>query len=188
MTGLIRPAMVLFSLLSLLTGVVYPVVVTVAAQGLFPRAAHGSLILRDGRVVGSECIGQLFESPRYFWGRPSSTEPPYHAGASTGSNLGPSNPALGEAVAARVAALRAADPDNSLPVPVDLLTASGSGLDPDISIAAAVYQAGRVAHARGVPRETVERLIAEQSHRPWVPGFGEPSVNVLLLNLALDQE
>lgn len=188
MSGLIRPALVLFTLLSLLTGLVYPLVVTVAAQGLFPKAAHGSLIVRDGQVVGSECIGQLFSSPRYFWGRPSGTVPPYNGVGSTGSNLGPSNPALGEAVAARVAALRAADPGNSQPVPVDLVTASGSGLDPAISIAAALYQADRVARARGVPRETVARLIAEQSERPWVPGFGEPSVNVLLLNLALDRE
>ena len=183
----VRPALVLFGVLTLITGVAYPLVVTVAAQGLFPQHAAGSLILRDGRAVGSTLIGQNFTDRKNFWGRPSATGPmPYNASASSGSNQGPLNPALADAVKARVAALRAADPGNLAPVPVDLVTASGSGLDPHISLAAARYQAARVARARGVSQEKVLGLIDTQTETPLAGLLGEPRINVLELNLALD--
>jgi len=182
-----RPALVLFVALTVLTGIVYPAVVTALGQRLFPREANGSLIERDGRTVGSALIGQPFDAPAYFWGRPSATTPnPYNAESSSGSNVGPTNPALTDAVKARIAALRAADPSNSAPVPVDLVTASGSGLDPDISPAAARYQAGRVARARGLARDRVDALIAQHTRGRQLGVFGEPRVNVLKLNLALD--
>lgn len=183
----LRPALALFVLLSVVTGLIYPFAVTGVAQVLFPRHANGSLIVRAGQTVGSALIGQQFTDPGHFWGRPSATAPqPYNALASGGSNLGPTNPVLVEAVKARVAALRAADPGNAAPVPVDLVTASGSGLDPDISLAAARYQAPRVARARGLPPAQITALIERQAQRPWLRVLGEPRVNVLALNLALD--
>jgi K+-transporting ATPase ATPase C chain len=191
MKALLRPAVVLLALFTLLTGLLYPLAVTGLAQVVFPFQANGSLIRGgvDGRVLGSALIGQPFADPRYFWGRPSATTPfPYNAAASAGSNLGPSNPALVEAVPARVAALRAVDPGNSQPVPVDLVTASGSGLDPDISVAAALYQAPRVARARGLDIGVVRQLVTKRVEGGPL-GFlrlGEPRVNVLKLNLALD--
>lgn len=186
-TGLLRPVLIVFVALSLLTGLLYPAVVTGIAQGLFPHEARGSLIVRDGRAMGSALIGQPFSEPRYFWGRLSATAPmPYNAAASGGSNLGPSNPVLTEAARARVAALRAADPRNTVAVPVDLVTASGSGLDPHISPAAAEYQAARVARARGLPLERVRQLIAAHTEKPPLAVLGDAGVNVLRLNLALD--
>jgi K+-transporting ATPase ATPase C chain len=185
--ALFRPALSLLVLLTGLTGVAYPLVVTGLARVLFPSQAVGSLIVRDGSPVGSALIGQPFEDARYFWGRLSATAPfPYNAAASSGSNLGPLNPALEDAVSARVTALRAADPGNAKPIPVDLVTASGSGLDPHVSPAAAAWQVGRVARARGLSTATVEALVARHTEgRQW--GFlGEPRVNVLALNLALD--
>jgi potassium-transporting ATPase KdpC subunit len=188
MLALFRPAATLLVAFSILTGIAYPLLITVAAQALFPHQSNGSLIQADGRTIGSVLIGQEFTSPRYIWGRPSATAPAYNGGASTGSNLGPSYEALHEAVAARVEALHNTDPDNKEPVPVDLVTASASGLDPDISIAAAKYQSGRVARERGVEQARIEALIERLAHRPVVRGFGEPRVNVLALNLALDNE
>jgi potassium-transporting ATPase KdpC subunit len=186
--GLVRPALVLLALFTALTGVLYPLAVTGAAQALFPDEANGSLIRRHGQVVGSQLIGQRFDDPKYFWGRPSATGPaPYNAAASTGSNLGPLHPALAEAITARIAALRAADPAQAAPVPVDLVTASGSGLDPHVSPAAALYQVGRVARLRGLDEERLRQLVAAHTAARTVGIFGEPRVNVLRLNLALDQ-
>ena len=183
----LRPALVLFLLLTLLTGFLYPLLVTALAQLLFPHQAAGSIVIRDGRAVGSRLIGQSFSDPRYFWSRPSATTPqPYNGTASTGSNLGPLNPQLTAAVRTRIAALRAADPTNSAPVPIDLVTASGSGLDPEISLAAANYQAARVARARGLAPERVQALIAQHTEGRLLGVIGEPRVNVLELNLALD--
>ena len=185
--SILRPALVLFALLSALTGLIYPVVVTGAAKAVFPAEAAGSLIVLDGTTVGSRLIGQNFSDLKHFWGRPSATAPqPYNASASGGANQGPLNPALTDAVKARVEALRAADPGNTAPVPVDLVTASASGLDPDISPAAAQYQAARVARARGVPVEQVSVLIAKNTQAPLWGLLGESRVNVLALNLALD--
>ncbi|QET03126.1 MULTISPECIES: potassium-transporting ATPase subunit KdpC [Cupriavidus] len=185
--GMLRPALTLFVALSIVTGLLYPGVVTGIARAVFPHEAAGSLIVRDGKVVGSELIGQPFSDPKYFWGRLSATAPmPYNAAASVGSNLGPTNPALTDAAKARIDALREADPGNDKPVPVDLVTASGSGLDPHISPAAAQYQAARVARLRGVPLAKVEALIAANTRSPGLDVFGEPGVNVLKLNLALD--
>lgn len=186
--GILRPALVVFAALSLVTGLAYPFLTTGIAAAVFPHEAAGSLIKQDDRVVGSELIGQSFSSPGYFWGRPSATAPmPYNGAGSSGSNLGPRNPALAEAIQARIAALKAADPDNPVPVPVDLVTASGSGLDPHISPAAAAYQAARVARARNLPRAQVDALIQAHTEKPWLGVLGDPAVNVLTLNLALDQ-
>lgn len=182
----IRPALTLLGAFTLLTGVAYPAVVTGAAGVLFPRQAQGSL-LRDGETVrGSTLIGQPFSGAGYFWGRPSATSPANNAAASSGSNLGPTNPALEQAVRDRVAALRAADPGNTAAVPVDLVTASGSGLDPHISPAAAAYQVERVAHARGVEEARVQEIVAAHTEGRTFGVLGEPRVNVLALNLALD--
>ena len=184
----IRPALTMLLLLTVLTGLVYPLAVTGLAQLLFPDQANGSLIVREGRVIGSRLIGQYFDKPEYFWSRPSATAPfPYNAAASGGSNLGPTNPVLIEAVNARVAALRAADPGNDLPIPVDLVTASGSGLDPHISPAAAFYQLGRVARARGIEESVLRDLVAQYTQGRQLGVLGEPRVHVLLLNLALDE-
>lgn len=187
MTSLVRPAIVLFLILTVITGIAYPLVMTGLAQLLFPRQAAGSLIVEDGKVVGSQLIGQAFSDPKYFWSRPSATTPqPYNGTGSTGSNLGPLNPALIVAVKQRIAALHAADPTNKAPVPVDLVTASGSGLDPEESLAAAYYQAGRVARARGLDVEVVRALIVAHERGEFLGVFGDPRVNVLELNLALD--
>lgn len=183
----LRPALVLFAVLSLLTGLLYPLLVTGVAQAVLPHQANGSLILRNGQAVGSELIGQAFSRPDHFWSRPSATGPmAYNGGASSGSNLGPSHPALAEAVQARMAALRAADPGNMAPVPVDLVTASASGLDPHISLAAARYQVARVARARGLSVDQVDQLVAQHTEGAWIGFMGEARVNVLALNLALD--
>ena len=186
MSSVIRPAAVLFAALTLVTGVVYPLAVTGIAQAVFPAQAAGSLVEQEGRVVGSALLGQSFADPKDFWSRPSATTPtPYNAANSGGSNLGPSNPALLDAVKARIAGLRAADPQNAQPIPVDLVTASASGLDPEISVAAARYQTARVARARGLAPARVEALIETQTERPWLGFIGAPRVNVLALNLAL---
>jgi len=188
MARLLRQAIVLLLLLTAITGIAYPFAVTGIAQLVFPHQANGSLILRDGKPVGSALIGQSFTDPKYFWGRPSATAPqPYNGTASAGSNLGPANPALRVAIKQRIAALRAADPDNRAPVPVDLVMASGSGLDPDISPAAALYQSSRVAHARGLPPDGVRALIQRHTRGRQFGVLGEPRVNVLELNLALDR-
>jgi K+-transporting ATPase ATPase C chain len=177
----------MFTVLTLATGVAYPLVVTGAAQSLFPSQAGGSVIVRDGKPVGSALIGQNFNDPGHFWGRPSATGPmPYNAAASSGANQGPLNPALVDAVKGRVEALRAADPGNTAPVPVDLVTASASGLDPHISPAAARYQLGRVARARGLPAEKVQVLVDQHTDTPLIAFLGEPQVHVLQLNLALE--
>ena len=186
-SSILRPAIVLFVLLSALTGLIYPMAVTGAAKAVFPKEAAGSLIVLDGTTVGSKLIGQNFSDPKHFWGRPSATAPqPYNASASGGANQGPLNPALTDAIKARVEALRAADPGNTAPVPVDLITASASGLDPDISPAAARYQAGRVARVRGVPVEQINALIEKNTQGALWGLLGESRVNVLALNLALD--
>jgi K+-transporting ATPase ATPase C chain len=188
MTTHLKPAILLFTLLTLITGVIYPALVTGLTQILFPKQANGSLIIdRQGRTIGSELIGQSFSDPKYFWGRPSATSPyANNAGASSGSNLGPTNPALVDAVKARIQALKDADPANHKPVPVDLVTASGSGLDPHISPAAADYQIGRIAKARHLGQDKLQELVAAHTEgRQWLL-LGEPRVNVLQLNLALD--
>ena len=187
MSSILRPALVLFAVLTALTGVAYPLVVTGIGQAAFPEQAAGSLILRDGKPVGSTLIGQNFSDPKYVWGRPSATGPyPNNATASSGSNQGPLNPALVDAVKGRIEALRAADPGNTSQVPVDLVTASGSGLDPHISVAAAQYQAARVAKARGLPAAQVQQLIEKHTEGRLLGFLGEPRVNVLQLNLSLD--
>lgn len=187
MTSFLRPALVLFVLLSLITGLLYPLAVTGVAQLAFPQAANGSLVVKNGQPVGSELIGQAFSDPRHFWSRPSATSPmPYNAANSAGSNQGPMNPALTDAVKARIAALRAADPGNTAPVPVDLVTASASGLDPHISRAAADYQVARVARVRGLPEAQVRALVAQYTEGPALGFIGEARVPVLRLNLALD--
>jgi K+-transporting ATPase ATPase C chain len=187
MRAQIRPTIVMLVLLSVVTGLVYPAIVTAIALVIFPRQANGSLIVKDGKVVGSSLIGQPFDDPKYFWGRPSATSPfPYNAGSSSGSNLGPTNPALTKAVQERVDSLRAADPDNKAPVPVDLVTTSASGLDPHISPAAALFQVGRVAKARKMDEAAVRQLVEQSTERRQFGFLGEPRVNVLALNLALD--
>jgi K+-transporting ATPase ATPase C chain len=188
MRSQIRPALMALLVFTVLTGLVYPLVVTGIAQLFFPHQANGSLIVVNGQTVGSALIGQSFDDPRYFWGRLSATGPfPYNAAASSGSNLGPTNPALLDAVKARIAALKAGDPANTQPIPVDLVTASASGLDPHISIAAALYQVPRVASARGMSEADVITLVDQYTEGRQLGFLGEPRVNVLLLNLALDE-
>ncbi|PWK92065.1 potassium-transporting ATPase subunit KdpC [Fulvimonas soli] len=187
MGKLVRNALAMLVLMTALTGVAYPLVVTGLARLLFPAQADGSLVTREGKPVGSALIGQSFTDPKYFWGRPSATSPMAdNAAASGGSNQGPTNPALTDAARQRIAALRAADPGNAAPVPVDLVTASGSGLDPDISPAAARYQVSRVARARGLPPDQVLALVEAHTRGRQFGVLGEPRVNVLGLNLALD--
>lgn len=182
-----KPALRLLLVLTALTGVLYSLMLTGIAQIIFPAQANGTLIEQDGKAIGSQLIGQPFDDPRYFWGRPSATSPfPYNAAASSGSNLGPSSAELREIVRQRVEALRAAGPDSALPVPVDLVTTSASGLDPHISVAAARYQVPRVARARGLPEETLLKLINQHTAGRALGFLGEPRVNVLALNLALD--
>jgi len=187
MKSMMRPALVLFAALTLICGVIYPYAITGIAQLAFPDQAAGSLVLRDGKAVGSSLIGQAFSSPRYFWGRPSATSPmPNNAGSSGGSNQGPTNPALLDAVKGRIEVLKAADPGNAAPIPVDLVTASASGLDPDISLAAAYYQVPRVARERKLAEAVVRGLVDATGKAQYFGFLGEPRVNVLALNLALD--
>ena len=186
MASIIRPTLVLFTALTLLTGVAYPLIVTGVAKTVFPAQAAGSLVEKNGKVVGSTLIGQNFADPKNFWSRPSATSPmANNAANSGGSNLGPTNPALLDAVKSRIAALQAADPANKQPVPVDLVTASASGLDPDISLSAAAWQAPRVARSRGLPLAQVQAVIDQNAERRLFGFIGEPRVNVLRLNLAL---
>ncbi len=183
-----KQAVLLFTLLSILTGVVYPLAITAIAQMFFPHQANGSLIYREGKPVASSLIGQPFTDPKYFWSRPSATTPmPYNAGSSSGSNLGPTNPELEKAVRERIAALNKADPGNQAPIPVDLVTSSGSGLDPHISPAAAEYQVARVAKNRGLDAESVRRLVARHIETRTFGLLGEPRINVVELNLDLDR-
>jgi potassium-transporting ATPase KdpC subunit len=187
MTSTLRPALVLFAVLTVLTGVAYPLAVTGIGQMAFAEQAAGSLVLRDGKPVGSSLIGQNFSDPKYVWGRPSATGPmPNNASASSGSNQGPLNPALTDAVKGRIEALRAADPGNTAPVPVDLVTASASGLDPHLSVAGAMFQATRLAKARNLPLPQVQQIIEKHTEGRLFGILGEPRVNVLQLNLALD--
>jgi K+-transporting ATPase ATPase C chain len=189
----LRPALTVFALLTVITGMIYPLAITGIAQVIFPHQANGSLIVIDGKIYGSELIGQPFDDPKYFWGRLSATSTfPFNAfnaenlTGSSGSNYGPLNPALTDAVQARIDALKAADPGNTSPIPVDLITASGSGLDPHISVAAAKYQLHRVAQARGMSDADVQALVDKYTEGRQLGFLGEPRVNVLLLNLALD--
>lgn len=188
MMKMIRPALTSLVILGLITGLVYPAAVTGLAQVFFPAQAKGSLIMKNGSPVGSSLVGQPFDDPKYFWGRPSATQPfPYNAAASSGSNLAQSNPALLQQVQARIALLRAADPHNEKPIPIDLVTASGSGLDPHISPAAAEYQVQRVATACRLHEARIRELIAAYTEGRHLGILGEPRVNVLRLNLALDE-
>ena len=187
MSALFRPAIVLFLMMTLITGIAYPLVVTGIAHVAFPTQAAGSILMRNGTPVGSTLIGQSFSDPKHFWSRPSATSPqPYNGLASGGSNLGPLNPALTDGIKSRIDALHAVDPANKGAIPVDLVTASASGLDPDISLAAAYYQAPRVARERGLAPRSVETLIVTHARGRWLGILGEPRVNVLELNLALD--
>jgi K+-transporting ATPase ATPase C chain len=188
MKSLIRPAVTLFALLTAFTGVLYPLAVTGVAKLAFPDQASGSILMKDGQAIGSSLIGQNFSDPKYFWGRPSATSPMAYNGANSGgSNLGPTNPALIDAIKGRIAALKAADPSNDAPIPVDLVTASASGLDPEISVAAIDYQVARVAKARGVSNDVIASLVSRHRIERLFGLLGEPRVNVLRLNLDLDR-
>jgi K+-transporting ATPase ATPase C chain len=182
----LRPAIVVLVLMTILTGMLYPLALTGIAQGIFPHEANGSLIEHNGKTVGSELIGQTFDDPKYFWGRPSATTPPYNGGSSIGSNYGPMNKNLTDAAKARIEALHNADPASTEQVPVDLVTSSGSGLDPDISVAAALYQAPRVARARRLTEAKVRELVMRNARDRQLGVLGEKRVNVLKVNLALD--
>ena len=187
MTKLLRQSLVMLLVMTVITGVLYPLASTGLAQLIFPHQANGSLLVKDGKPAGSALIGQAFTDPKYFWSRPSATSPnPYNGASSSGSNQGPTDPALADAVQQRIAALRAADPGNTAPVPVDLVTSSGSGLDPQISPAAAQYQLARVARVRGLPAAQLQALVAANTSGRQLGVLGEPRVNVLRLNLALD--
>ena len=190
MTTYLKPALIMLLLLTLVTGVIYPAIVTVFAQTLFNFQANGSLIKNpQGQLIGSELIGQSFSDPKYFWGRPSATGPyPYNAAASSGSNLGATNPALSTSISARIQVIKQADPDNNLPIPVDLITASGSGLDPHISLAAAEYQINRIAKIRQLDEAKLHELVDTYTEDPQWFVFGEPRINVLKLNLTIDQQ
>ena len=182
----IKPALLSFLVLTIITGVIYPLFITGIAQALFPNQANGSLIHVNGKVLGSSLVGQPFDDPRYLWGRLSATSPQYNASSSSGSNIGPSNPALLDEISVRIKALKAADPGNANPVPVDLVTSSASGLDPHISLAAAYYQVPRIARLRGLSQEEVKTIISAHSRGRLFAVIGEPVVNVLESNLALD--
>jgi potassium-transporting ATPase KdpC subunit len=184
----LRKVLIIFGLLTVVTGIAYPLLVTLFAQIAMPHQANGSLIQRDGKTIGSELIGQTFDDPKYFWSRPSATGPSYNGAASTGSNFGPTNPAQIDAVKGRVEAIRKAHPDQSGPVPVDLVTASGSGLDPHVSPAAAEYQVARIARARGRTEDAIRQLLKTHTDDRTFGLLGEPRVNVLMLNLALDKQ
>ncbi len=187
MKTMIRNSIMSLLLFTIITGIMYPLVVTGIAQAVFPHQANGSIVMKDDKAVGSELLGQEFNDPKYFWGRLSATTPyPYNGGSSNGSNLGPNNPDLMKAVQARIAALHAADSGNTTPIPIDLVTASASGLDPHISLAAADYQVKRVSKARGMDESAVRALISQHTKGRWLGLFGEPVVNVLELNLALE--
>ncbi len=189
MSSIVRPALVLFGALTVATGALYPLAVTAVGQAVFADQANGSILMRQGQPVGSALIGQAFTSPQYFWGRPSATSPmANNASGSGGANLGPLNPALLDAVKDRIAALRAVDPSNQAAIPVDLVTASASGLDPHLSVAGVAYQAGRVARVRRLPAARVKALMDAHTEGRWLGFFGEPRVNILALNLALDAE
>jgi K+-transporting ATPase ATPase C chain len=188
MRSLIRPAVVLFLFFTVLTGVLYPLVITGIAQAAFTQAASGSILMRNGKPIGSRLIGQSFSDPKYFWGRPSATSPqPYAGTGSTGSNLGPLNPALTDGIKGHIKALRDADPGHTGLVPVDLVTASASGLDPEESLAAALYQMPRIARLRSLDPQALQTLIGAHAKGRWLGLLGEPRVNVLELNLALDR-
>ena len=188
MSNIVRPAVSLFLVLSVITGIAYPLAVTGAGKALFPAQAAGSLIVNDGKVVGSSLLGQSFTDPKYFWSRPSATSPmPYNAANSGGSNQGPLNPAFVDAIKGRIAALKAADPGNTKSIPVDLVTASGSGLDPHISLEGALYQLDRVARIRNLSPQLVRKLINQHTESALLGLFGEERVNVLELNLDLDK-
>jgi K+-transporting ATPase ATPase C chain len=187
MRSLIRPALVLFLFFTVLTGFVYPLAITGIAQAAFRQAASGSILMREGKPIGSSLIGQNFSDPKHFWGRPSATTPqPYAGTGSTGSNLGPLNPALTDGIKVHIQALHDADPGNTGPVPVDLVTASASGLDPEESLAAALYQVPRIARLRNLDPQVLRTLIGAHTQGRWLGLLGEPRVNVLELNLALD--
>lgn len=181
-----KPAFLIFLVLTIITGIIYPLLITGIAQALFPNQANGSLIYRNGKVVGSSLIGQAFDDPKYLWGRISTTSPQYNASSSSGSNIGPSNPALIDEINGRIKALKSADPGNKSLIPVDLVTSSASGLDPQISLAAAYYQVPRIARHRGLSQDIMKMLIAKQTSGRLFGLIGEPVVNVLELNLALD--
>ncbi len=183
----IKSALLLFLVLTVITGIIYPLLITLFAQVIFPKQANGSLIYRNTKAVGSSLIGQPFDDPKYFWGRISATSPQYNASNSSGSNLGPNNPALIDEISGRIKALKAVDPENQNPIPVDLVTSSASGLDPHISLAAAYYQLGRVARARGLSEDLVKTIIHKYASNRFLGLIGEPVVNVLELNLALDE-
>jgi K+-transporting ATPase ATPase C chain len=184
----LKSAFLVFMLLTVITGIIYPFVITAVAQIFFRHQANGSIVFKDGKPIGSSLVGQFFEDPKYFWGRLSATSPvAFNASASSGSNLGPLNAALRQNIEARIKLLQNADPENSNPIPVDLVTASASGLDPHISIAAALYQVPRVARLRGLPQDKVVEIVGQNTHGRLLGVIGEPVVNVLQLNLALDK-
>ncbi|MCX5711852.1 MAG: potassium-transporting ATPase subunit KdpC [Candidatus Omnitrophica bacterium] len=183
----IKPAFYLFIFLTIITGAIYPLFVTVIAQTLFPHQANGSLIYREGKIVGSSLVGQVFDDPKYLWGRISATSPRYNASASSGSNIGPSNPVLLDEINGRIQELKAADPQNGDLIPVDLVTSSASGLDPHISLAAAYYQVNRIARVRGLSQDRVKSVIRQYTYGRFLGFLGEPVVNVLEVNIALDE-